>query len=80
MPFTPNTYERVYIQWIDSSSIDGWVFTEDFQPELQTVESVGFIVHENDEMITISSHRTPSAVHSPFTIPKFAIIQRCSVQ
>ena len=70
----------IYIEWIDSSSVDGWVFTEDFEPKLQTVESVGFIVHENEEMITISSHRAPNLVHSPFTIPKIAIIRRYSLQ
>lgn len=66
-----------YILWIDSSSTSGWVFVENMDYSLVTVESIGWVIKEDSDSVTIASHRTGHGeVHSPMTIPKINIVSR----
>ena len=61
------------IKWLDSSETHGWVEKDNLKAKIEEIESVGFIVHETDELIVISNAMHQDAINSPFTIPKFAI-------
>lgn len=70
----------VYIEWIDSSGVDGWINEDDYTPELQTIDSIGYLVDETDEHITICAHKTSTGIiGSPITIPKRCIIEQTQI-
>ena len=66
-------YKIAKITWLDSSEMPGWVDKDVIRPIVETVNSVGFVVSENDDFICISNGISKYQVNSPMTIPKFAI-------
>lgn len=65
-----------YVKWFDSAAPKGWVWENEIDASVVVVESVGWIINEDDESITLSSHRTNHGQsHSPMTIPKVAIAE-----
>lgn len=66
----------VLVHWVDSSSCPGvWTAIEEINYELSYCESIGWIMFEDDELMTISSHQTANQVSGVMTIPKCAIEQ-----
>jgi hypothetical protein len=61
------------ITWLDSSQMRGWVDKDALEPIIETVDSIGFVVKETDDFISISNSISEYQVNSPLTIPKFAI-------
>jgi hypothetical protein len=43
----------IYIEWNDALSVEGWVNKTEMIGELALIKSVGFLVKESDEIITI---------------------------
>lgn len=70
----------VYIEWTDSMSINGWQYGKDLTAEYvkpATIVSIGFIIQETVDFITISTSISNSSnVMSPLTITKHAITKR----
>lgn len=78
------TFELVYLEWVDASAIHGWQSLDDIQRDGAplVIQSVGWIVHETDDAITLVAHMhkdNPNAVRQmsdPLTIPKGIIRER----
>ena len=72
----------VYLEWVDSDHDPGWQDTDKVKAKrvVVPVPSVGFIVCEDDNSITITSSVAPDEVLSPLTIPKNAITKRRKVR
>ena len=79
--------ELVYVEWIDSAGYPGWRSLEDIQREATpiVIESVGWVVAENDKSITLVSHvhkdipeqsENVRYGNDALTIPKIAITVR----
>lgn len=69
--------KAVYLEWLDSASAPSWNYKDEMQKP-QTIVSVGWVVSEDDQAITIttSESSTGHACHSPLSIPKVAIKKR----
>lgn len=65
----------VRIEWSDSSEVNGWIDKDnlDGNCRVENVTSVGFLVKETDECVSISNSFSEHQFNSPLTIPKFAI-------
>lgn len=61
------------ITWVDSCGAHGWSDKARAANESMTIRSIGFVVHDDKESITISTSTNPSSCHSPVTIPRIAI-------
>lgn len=70
----------VHINWIDSGGDGRWLSREDVinQGGLAHCESVGFLIHEDEDKIMIagSVNKTPpnNDVHAYLAIPKVAVL------
>lgn len=69
-----------YIEWIDSTTHSGWRNIDSIGNEELTCKSIGWIVNENDESITLSSsvdslidEKIQHCVDA-MTIPRIAIV------
>ncbi len=67
-----------YIEWVDSSSIDGWVEAHNVVPTRLMCRTIGWIVKENDTSVMIGGHITdyPVQLCGVLDIPKCAITKR----
>ena len=76
--FEQKTCEVTYIQWIDSASYAvPWSSPQDIaELEPVVIHTVGFVVNETDEFITLVSSLTDDAAGGDVTIPKVAIKDR----
>ena len=68
-----------YVEWVDAVSIGtgGWVKLRDVEkltPDL--VRSVGWVVEETQEYLTMISHNGDNEVAGEFCIPKTCIRKR----
>jgi len=66
----------LYIEWLDASSLTGgvWHSNEDAKDlEVITVTSVGFVVAETKDSITLAPHISTDEVCGDLCIPKCAI-------
>lgn len=70
------TEKIVAMTWIDASGPDGWVDRDNLDYEIQTILSIGFLLHEDDTSMTISPSLGRHHVHAPMTIPKKAVVER----
>lgn len=69
-------FKLVMIHWVDSSSRRGvWNPLEDLQINNDLLEcvSVGFLVHESQDSVTLVSHLTAQQGGGDMTIPKVAV-------
>jgi len=68
----------VKVDWIDSETHMGWESAAEFMDKLNTVTTVGYLVYENEEQITIASSYDPEAEHynSVIRIPKVCVTNR----
>ena len=65
-----------YIEWIDSVSDDAWRFEEGIDNKCEEVETIGFLVKEDEKCVTIALNhgKTNDAYSCMITIPKCCII------
>ncbi len=63
----------VWIEWVDSTYQHGW---GDSVPGVSVIKTLGFVIHETSDYITISAHwdEGNDNHHSPMSIPKAAIV------
>jgi hypothetical protein len=67
----------VHIQWLDSvREDDGWHKYESATKERLLCDSVGYVLHEDDDFIEIAQNITDNAVLFTIAIPKQAIIKQ----
>lgn len=70
----------LWVEWLDSVSCGAvWTSTEDAPADNLGCSSIGWLIRENDDSITIASHRSPSQVGGDMTIPKIAITGRWEI-
>lgn len=62
----------VRIVWRDATSVDEWTDIKDIEPECHEIETVGILLYENKELITIALNHDPKgeAYSCYITIPK----------
>lgn len=71
------------IRWVDSCSYrSGWIGRGDVDDSLSEIVSVGHLISETRDTVTISAHARVDGqqVHCPMTIPKCAIVRRKKVR
>ena len=70
----------VYIVWTDSCAPGGgWCDVVDLDMHEFLVESVGFLIEEDDDSLMLSmsfAEEDPNKINSPFVIPKCCIKER----
>ena len=67
----------VYVQWMDSCGLNNGVWkSRDDAEEMEplVIDSVGYVLKETEEHITIASHVCEHQVSGEMSIPKSAII------
>ncbi len=71
----------VCLTWNDSTGWKGWCKPEDCADGPSSIESIGFVVHETKEYITIStSYGTTGNFADPICIPKACITMRSDLK
>jgi len=73
--------EMVYLEWIDSMEHQGWLFLDEIKFEMKPVHSIGWIIKETENSISICSHLTNNDQQccSMMTIPKLIITKRLTL-
>lgn len=68
----PTAYPLIFVEWLDScSSPNLWEFIEELEPlPSRQIISVGFLIEETEEYITIASSISKTQVLGRLTIPK----------
>lgn len=73
----------IYIEWIDSHGVtSGWIDLNDFMPDMPIMKSIGFIVYEDKDKISVCGNvgeETKSTLfqgNGIMTIPKNCIVRR----
>lgn len=66
----------VQIEWIDASSNEGWHIADVSANAQLAIHSVGILVLETEEAVTISTsrHESTGQYADPLTIPRSAIV------
>ena len=68
----------VHVTWVDSTYEEGWVKTSQIVKSLNSCESIGWLVRETDDFITIAGHISnirgqESVFQGVITIPRRSI-------
>lgn len=76
-----NNLKIVYVKWIDSTHFSlGWNRDDLEKLNAQEIETVGYLVNENDRYINISHSRggegTGYVTYDAYLIPKGCIVER----
>ena len=70
----------LWVEWVDSSSHGGvWTNKDALLHQAEAVQSVGWLVSECEENLTIAAHWGQWQVGGDMTIPKVAIVQRWEI-
>ena len=76
-----------WIEWVDSAQCSGWETMESLfstlkEAECKTCLTIGFVLHESDKSITVSSTISdlPDQSSSALTIPKCSITKMYEVE
>lgn len=74
------------IEWLDSQGVlSGWQDLKEFKPSLPVMKSIGFVVFENDLMVSLCGNVGDETATTLFqgngimTIPKVCIQKRVTV-
>ena len=71
--------QPVYVKWVDSTAKIGWYDAENLKGLCLECITLGFLVYEDDDLITVSSSISyaeggkPNSVSDPMSIPRVAI-------
>ena len=71
--------EIVVLHWEDSRGGTEWISKRDYKPHTAKVVSVGMLVAETDECVTITCSMTKEDdgyYYAPITVPKSCIMDR----
>lgn len=72
--------KATYFQWVDACGSSGWYNPEDCKGPMH-VESIGFVVKEDKESITIAPGRTADGQYMGYvTVPKGWIKKRKTIR
>lgn len=64
----------LWIEWVDSASHGGvWTHKTDLETGSHKIRSVGWLVREDDDALTIVAHEGGDQYSGDMTIPKVAI-------
>lgn len=63
----------VWIDWLDSASVDAWARPEEIPNRSIKVRTVGWVIHEDDDAITVGASIAESSLSGSITIPQFSI-------
>lgn len=68
----------VRVTWKDATSVDEWTSAEEISPECHTIETVGILVAESEEILTVAlNHDVSGNSYSCYiNIPKAWIVSR----
>ena len=69
-------YKRVEIEWIDSKFGGDWEYLEEIIPKPAKVTSIGYLIDENEEGLTIAHSVTEKQCCGRITIPKVCIAKK----
>lgn len=72
-------FPLTYIKWLDSTSYSdqAWHRIESHDVKCIPIHSVGFLIHEDDEKVTLSMNISEEGfMCGDMTIPKSAILER----
>lgn len=66
----------LWVEWVDAVSCAGWTDIEDYQGRnLDLCESVGFLVHEDEQSLTLAAARSAEQVNATIAIPKACVLR-----
>ena len=67
--------KKVIIDWVDSVRASDWTYTEDIDGKTMNCISIGFLLKETDDSVTIAQNYglNPEQVCNLMTIPKCSI-------
>ncbi len=68
------------IQWIDSKYGGGWEFLDEITCKSAEVETIGYILEENSESITLAHSISDKQCCGKITIPKVCIKKSCEIE
>lgn len=72
------------IEWIDSCGPDGWTRTSEVETSPVVCRSVGWIIAESEEAMTIAPHLGPDSedpqCNGAITIPKVCVTKRRAIR
>lgn len=67
----------VHVKWVDAAHISGWrsvrVMKEFIEEDLNPVDSVGMLIHEDDKKVVLIQTNGSNEVMGLFEIPKGCI-------
>lgn len=78
--------ELYYAQWLDSNATSGWTELKDFNEPCATIKTIGWLIFESDESITIAGsiaipeENIPAQANCFVTIPRVALKQFYKIQ
>lgn len=77
--------QATWLKWVDSAGVDGWVHRTSVTHGTHVCFSVGWIVDEDDEAITLAGHVScdrgrAQSFSGMISIPKLAILERAALQ
>lgn len=68
--------EKVLVEWLDSNTVHGWDMSDGSDRSVAHCSSVGFLLREDDEQVTIAqSISTLGSVMNTLTIPRPAVVR-----
>lgn len=66
-----------HIKWVDAEGSDGWHRMGQEEYKICILESVGFVVHEDDDLLVIAQTIAKDNMHNTRSkIPKACIVER----
>ena len=74
--------KMLYVVWVDSQITSfSWTYVNDIEPKIATVESIGFVVAENKETLTLAGSvsvkdDSENQATQIITIPKCSITKK----
>ncbi len=66
--------EKVCVEWVDSSVVQGWELQECAERDVAHCSSVGWLLEKTQERVTIAqSQSTTGSIMNTLTIPRGAV-------
>lgn len=75
----PKNPKVVEIEWLDSHCNLNWERDEECNPPDLLCTSIGFLLHEDDESVSITTTLCKHQAFDPLTIPQRAVIRMWTI-
>jgi hypothetical protein len=73
-------YKAEHIEWVDSEGTNKyWVFNDELPKPKLKIHTVGYVIKERKNSITVASSYSSDCFGGVLTIPRIAIINRFEV-